>query len=460
MVKGRLQGFLRDALRAWRGHRRARAAVVAATSVLVVASVGIAVVAPSGGDEGYHDPYVPPPRAQTACADAPAREVCFDLDGDVRYALLKAPEPTAETVILDFGGPGLPILSGEANLTGFAADHSRLSGRYNLLLLEEPWVVTEMPSHAPAADSSCPQAMQVFYRAVREAAATLRSRGADLAEACDLSHHRWGFDPEVYPTLVERVLDRHALDLRGFVGHSWGSVRLRYLAGFDFEFAALVRPFPVGVTPQLLVERRAEAITSAAPASLRPIKSTQLDSRSLPVSYVDQLSAAVALGYLDDEHFGEVAEAVFAGERPNEIGRLSDQLWGRYDVESLSQAKLAQWQEICRTVDGPMPELPDGPLTSVRDLLTAEFAPCVALSPVRLPQMAAGDWTTTSRNPPGRPSNCVVTAASDTVTPEPLIFSAFRFIPEEDITWVASEEQSHRSMDGLIRCLDEVVPGR
>lgn len=450
-------------VRVLRHSRGARRAAIA-SSLAVLIAIPALIAAVQGSDrspDGYQDPYHPPPPERTACGDYPVREPCLDLDGVVRYALLKAPTPTAKTVIVDFGGPGSAVLSGEADLTGFAADHPQLSLQYNLLVLEEPWV-----THPWEDSGLCKEALSSFYRALRDEADALETRGHAVSERCDLPQHggdRWGFNQWEYRGYVEKILDRHALNLRGFVGQSWGAVRLRYLPGTQLDFAVLVRPFPVSVEADRLVNARAEAIIDTLPSSIHPVETTALAARSVPVTNFDQLSAVVELGYVDDNYFADNADVVISGENEAEIGRLSDDLWQRYDVDLLSPAKLAQWQEICGVVEGSAygpdhrPRVDGRDISRIRDVLAAEFAPCADTEADRLPQMGAGDWGTTSRNPPDQPSNCVVTSPLDTVAPQTLAHDAYSFIVDEEVTWVESMERSHSSLDGLTECLGRVL---
>lgn len=440
---------------------RTRLTLVSGLLVVVVAAVAAVVVSSGEPEAQYHDPYTPPPQAETRCGDFPAREVCFALGADIRYALLKASDPTAETVILDLGRPGLPVLSGRASLQNVVESHPPLNERFNVLVLEEPWVTTGGPPHPPGEAAPCDPAVEGFYRGLRDSSENLMRRGRELADGCELEDHDWGFGIREYPQLVERILERHALTLEGFVGHSWGSVRLRYLhelslRGMSLDFAALVRPFPVGVSAKRLVDARAEAIDSTAPGALRAVESTERELRSVPVTYFDQLSAVAALGYSDGREFEARADDVFSGDDPELIGRLSDDYWQRYDVHAMSHGMLARWQEVCQTVEGAVPSFREPP-TSVRDVLAAEFAPCAQMSAVSLPQMAAGDWSTTSREPPPRPANCIVTAPHDTVVPQHLVHTAHSFLPREDVTWVESDVRAHRSLDGLTECLSRIV---
>lgn len=172
-----------------------------------------------------------------------------------RYSLLRSHEETAETVLVDLGGPGISVLSGAMGLKSFAANFSELSSRYNLLFIEEPWV-----TQAPLA--GCEDTLVAHFDHLRDQVVSFGGDAPDVAEKCQLAwppgqqpdqpvaHRGWGFDPGHYSRFVTAISQLDRLDLKGFVGHSWGSMRLAYLLqgasgnGFSLDWSVLVRPFP------------------------------------------------------------------------------------------------------------------------------------------------------------------------------------------------------------------------
>lgn len=441
------RGRVKRAPRLGRGARRT---ILAVAMLLTVAAAVVVVIVHHDRSQAFRDPYQPLPPESTTCGANPVREPCLDIyvpaAGNFRYALLKAPTPTPDTVIVDFGGPGLAVLSGAVNLGAFQGTFTQLSHRYNILVLEEPWV-TQVPP------DDCATATSRLYQAVHDRAIQITDRAAAMAKACGLAlpefagnpveHIGWGFDPAKYGVVVDAITARHELAIKGFVAQSWGSVRLAYLSRTDLEFAVLVRPFPVGADARTLQRHRTEAINRTLPAPVHTISATQLDGRSPPVNHVDQLSAIIELGYVDDEYFNTTAMSVLTGKDAAEIGRLSDELWTRYGQDTLSPARLAEWQEVCGAVALP-PTLRAG-IHSIPDVLAAGFAPCHALQVHKPPQVAARH-------------NCIVTSALDTVTPQKLIQEQYAFIAEGHITWIESKQRSHTSLDGLTECLTKTLP--
>ncbi len=211
----------------------------------------------------------------------------------------------------------------------------------------------------------------------------------------------------------------------------------------NLAWSVLVRPYPLGVDISALIAERSRMLRHAFPYPLQAIPSTVIDSRSLPVTAFDQASAAVELGYSEDEYVKTHARRVFDGANIADIGILSDQLWQRYAKDSLSPAKLAEWQEICPAVDGATDpsRVATDPIAAVLEM---GYVVCGAL-----PRAA-------SASPIGAGKTCIVTSPSDTVTPQRLIRQAYANLGDS-VTWVDSRERRHGSFDGLNECLTRVT---
>ncbi|WP_040927809.1 hypothetical protein [Saccharomonospora azurea] len=370
------------------------------------------------------------------CEAQKTKEPCTDIEVDGRiwrYAYLPATQKTSDTVVLDFGGPGHSVLSGEVGLSAFLTAFPALQSRYNIVVPEEPWVTQ-------AVSTECQDAQSRYYLAAREASATVDTVAKDMASRCGLadSSQRWGFDAPTYQKLIETINARHGLTLKGFIGHSWGSVRLTYLDAPKLDWAILVRPFPVGTDQATLIAERAVALADLQ-AGIRPVSPTAVAGRSLPVMAFDQYSAVVDLGYINDQSFDEISPHVLDGTDTVQIGRLSDGLWMRYGRDSISPGSLAQLQETCASA-GEVPALPTE-VTSVTDILRLRQAPCHAMpaTPVK-PEFA--------------PSMCVVTSPRDTVTPGKLVRSTYADTSTR-VRFVESTQRSHSSFAGLDECLTE-----
>ncbi|WP_158632389.1 hypothetical protein [Micromonospora sp. Llam0] len=333
---------------------------------------------------------------------------------------------------MDFGGPGEPILSGTSNLGGFRNSFPELASQYNLLFLEEPWVTENIKE-------SCGKSLADFYRALRSNPSQAPSRGRELADRCEISsgQGRWGFTAVDYRVLVDAISDGEGLELKGFVGRSWGAVRLTYLSPSALDWAVLVRPFPVGADAQTLLSSRVDLVHDIGPSGSAIDAPQPIEGRSIPVTEFDRLSAAVELSYVDDAYRTQHAAGVLAGTDYERIGLLSDRLWGRYGESSLSPGYLARLQEICANV-GPLSDF--GPsIESVRDVLAASQLPCTGITH-RIPHVGAGAART-----------CVIKSKLDAVTPADLIEESYA--ENDNIWWVESTQQSHGSFDGLSACL-------
>jgi hypothetical protein len=422
-----------------RGNRGTRRAVLLiAFAALVAAVLGLSRM-DDGRDSTRTIPSdsvsASPPLAKT-CEARPTREACRDISiggRTWRYSVLKASSATADTVLLDFGGPGQSVLSGAVGLADFQSAFPGLSGRFNILVLEEPWVTEDLPT-------SCDGALSAFYLAVR-AAVEIDRRAADLAARCDISgsRHHWGFTAATYSAVISGIREREGLNLRGFVGRSWAATRFTYLDGGAFDFAILLRPYPVGVDADSLIAERARRIDPFRSLG-RPLTAGTTATRSLPVIEFDRQSAFVELGYADDGYVRKYFEAVRSGRDLEVIGSLSDELWGRYGKDSLSPAFLAQLQEICPQAGAPQ-ESVRLPSTSVAGVIGASLAPCrfVERKPT-VPKVA--------------PKTCIVTSPSDSVAPSALIRRMFGKMT--GTRWIEVRTSSHGSLDGLESCLTEV----
>ncbi|TMQ90716.1 hypothetical protein ETD83_34180 [Actinomadura soli] len=366
-----------------------------------------------------------------ACAIVAVRGTCKAIQVGTRiqrYSLLRAGNPTAETAIIDLGGPGGSVLAQGDNAARFRTAHPGLGDRFNLLFLEEPWVINSV-------GDSCDAALRTYYRTVRNRPERGASAGTRLVHDCDLgqAHGHWGFSPNFYPVFLTEIERRESLRVNAFAGFSFGSVRLSYLSGRSFDWVVLARPFPVGVTGTALVEARSRLLNRLSIDVLPGRKAVGL-SRGTASSRFDSYSALIELGYLDDDRLTDVA-ARFGGEVTH---NLSHQLWQRYGQDSVSPGILAIFDETCQVL-GPWPR-PLKRMTSVADALAAWHLPCrpARRQVPRLPHMARF---------------CVVTSPTDSVTPQNLVRQQFE---DRKAVWVVSHRRSHHSMDRVDECFESI----
>lgn len=442
----------------WRVSRRSRGARRAVIAATIVAILGLAALAAPFVLESDPERAGESPsswKSSDHCDVWPTREECSAIivgNESWRYSLLRSREETAETVLVDLGGPGISVLSGALGLKSFAANFSALSSRYNLLFIEEPWVRQAPPE-------GCEDALVAHFDHLRDQVVAFAGNAPDVAEKCQLAwppgqqpnqpvaHRAWGFDPGNYSQLVAAIGQLEHLDLKGFVGHSWGSKRLAYLlekaseSEFNLDWSVLVRPFPVGVEGDALISEQT-AVLERNFGVVEAISPVTVDSRSLPVTYFDQLSALVELGYSDERYANENSQAIIQGKGISEIGTLSDEYWQRFGRDSLSVGRLAEWQEVCSTTRSP--DRSNRKISDIADLLASRFAACE-----RIPLHTGIQAHTAGKS-------CIVAAPNDSVTPHSLIRETYQASSPE-ATWVESAERQHGSIDGLDECLEAVL---
>jgi hypothetical protein len=374
---------------------------------------------------------------QNACATVPVREACSSVtvDGRAQRYQLTRSASTKKTVIVDFGGPGLAVLSGAFGLGGFGAAQPELAG-YNLLFVEEPWVTAPLPD-------GCDEALTGYYRSLRDAPATSDRAAAKLNANCLGPGSHWGFDPATYTRTLRQIAQREGLELTGFVGYSFGDVRFAYAKGLGLRWGVFVRPYSLDVPGREIVAARAVAVAGlvARARKLGSQPDTTSALRSVPVTSFDELSAEVALSYLDETNFHQYGREVADRTNPARIGSLSDDLWRRYDTERISPAYLAYLSEVCRAT-------PDWPtIRSVRnpgDVIAASTGPCAATG---APASAALDLPSSNV--------CVVTGDNDPVIPARVVKTMIAEHPR----WrqVKSGTKDHLSRDGLAECVHQVA---
>ena len=377
-------------------------------------------------------PTAAPSTAETyTCQSLPTRERCEEVvvaGRQTRYTFLPAQQATNKSIVLDLGGPGISVLSGNFSLAALKAGSGRLGSAYNWVVLEEPWVTAPVTT-------SCEQSMSRYYTALA-GAADVPAAIAAVRNSCQLGtgRGRWGFDARHYAEAVRVIARKHAVEVTGFVGHSFGAVRLSYLNELPLQWVILSRPFPVGATPDEIVAGRLAAIGRMAGGAGQPA------TASLKEAF-DLASATVRLGYVPAPALEAQRKAVLDARTPTVIRKLSDNLWFRYGSDSIAPALLAQAEEIC-AVSGPLVDKRYS--VGVEGVLRAGFLPC----------------TEPARVVPASPrigKICIITAANDTVAPGRLARERLaRLYPAA--SWQTSDVASHRSVDGLADCHSTVDP--
>ncbi|MFD2025239.1 hypothetical protein [Promicromonospora aerolata] len=402
----------------------------------------------------------PPAAAEVAapdpgCEPFAGREACRSVAVDavtVRYSIAYPPQwgddgegrpesrVPAGAVLYDVGGPGASVLSGDFGLAG-ARNDVWGDARGVLITLEEPWVTAEV---AP----DCKASAESYYRAARDGdVGGVRGHADEVAEDCAA----WfGFTPDLYARAVLQILEDNNFTLTGFVGHSFASVRYAYLVswGVDVPWAVVTRPFPYGAGLDELNAERASVLAGADRVDkvLRNETAEQVDGRSVPVAPFDYWSAAVELDQLADDELDSALSGIAGTDSAAFAGGLSDELWGRYGVDSLSPGMLAQWQEVCRAGGSPG----KAPAASgVEFVLWSLVATCdradQSFTAPDTGQSAAG-WKQAWEIAQHR--LCVTSSDTDSVTPGSLIH---KYFSHANIIEVPAA--SHASTEGFDACM-------
>lgn len=317
-----------------------------------------------------------PRPAPATCGDVRDELGCREVVVDgrrVRYTLLRdgAPVPPGTggelATLMDQGGPGIALFGvhhpGETLFLDSVPE--RLRGRI-LLFVEEPWVLAGYPDR-------CRGAMTAHYRAARDSGGTA-GPAATVADRCGLfDEGRWGWSPATYRASVQAVADAEGLRLEGVLATSFGARRFLDLDIPGLSWAAAVDPAPVALDGRSYLAERTEGVYRYAAelcaacggqegiariledAETALAEDVSVPTRSLPVTAADVGPAFAALAYGDPEQF-ERGFAAFRAPREQAelIGRLSDAVWSRYDVDSIAPPALAYLAEVCRAY-GPWP---------------------------------------------------------------------------------------------------------
>ena len=328
------------------------------------------------------------------------------------------------TVLVDVGGPGVAVL-GAAYPHDLVAD---LAPR-NVLLIDEPWTT------APTLPG-CDEALRAWFGALRRSWPEPNQTDVDaglkaVLHDCDVLSDEpvWGFTPESYRHIVAAIeRDRH-VGFTSFYGLSFASARLAYL-GATIPGAVLASPFPVGMAARNYLRLRDGTHGPPVPPG---IVGQRVPHRSRQLTRLDVDAARVESLYLPPASRPRVLSGPDAAAK---VGRLSDQLFGRYGVDSISHAMLAYWQETCPALSG------------WRAADTTHFGLPGQL--LRICQLAAErGWMPTVTRPIKRPT-CVAEVRGDGIVTAPMSHWLMRRYGWTVSRWV---DGGHASSLGLTRCL-------
>lgn len=395
--------------------------VRAAVLALIMALPAVAC----GGEAGRSESVNPasaadPVTADVTCANLQrTRPVCRVIESGgrtVRYAIVRRPGAD-RSVLLDVGGPGAAVLG-----AGFPREVLGRHSDATVVMVDEPWTTSPR-------SEECELALRTWYRELRStwprgaSDATVRA----LVEECGLfdGSHRWALAPDAYRRAVDAIETAERITIDEFWGFSFGSVRWASLGGR--LPASLVSPFPVGMPAADYLAARNRATTTRLP---RKVLGSTPRGRSLVIRELDLAAAELTAGYAAPR---DRARLHGVDDPARLVGRLSDQLFGRYGTDSLSSALLGFWEGTC---------------PALSDWDRAGFGAAGLMG--ELLRICAEAPTPRGLRVPAGPT-CVATVINDAVVPAAMT----RWLKRR---WAWSQERvvdgPHASLLGLGRCLE------
>lgn len=295
----------------------------------------------------------------------PCRSVEFP-GGVARYALLRSESPTDSTLLLDFGGPGISVLSGPYRLAEVRKLLLEQGLERNLLIVEEPWVTANL-------EASCASALA----SVSEAIETGNSQEfAEILDPCltqggTKQTWRFGFNPDDLAAVIAAITEFEAIAIDEILGVSFGSARAAYLNGhLDDASVSLISPYPIGAKLGDVLDERATTIETWIADAGADLS----DFRDFRVA-----SAAIAASYRGQDAFFNFAARIRDGTvSDREIDNLHRATWLTYSDSLTSPAYLAYLEEVCKLGE-PASSSPseDSP---IRNVFTLFHAPCASSS--------------------------------------------------------------------------------
>ncbi|MBD7981499.1 hypothetical protein H9623_14950 [Oerskovia sp. Sa1BUA8] len=227
--------------------RRTITYLAAIAAVGVTVGVSLALKADPNGPPDVSAETSPAAHTATYSCEYPATTVedfCSMLEVDnvqTRYALFRADDTAVRTMIYDPGGPGVSILSRHmGDIEAIVADaHER---RYNLLVIDEPWVVAEYRDECRTAMSGYFASATDRYPALADASLVDAVRGECLDEQAPAV-----MTGERYRQIIAEIEQTENVHVERLEGYSFASVRAAYLGSTHPDLVVAVgTPFPVG----------------------------------------------------------------------------------------------------------------------------------------------------------------------------------------------------------------------
>lgn len=253
-------------------------------SIILLVSVVAYINMPEEIDESFQDSSQ---EVLDPCKDPTPKEDCSFVStsiGEFRYRIIRGTGDVA--AVVDVGGPGSSILSGDVNLNDLTSSLS-LPEDYSVIFIEEPWV------RKPTSDE-CKSGLSNFYMNSRDPGGPNKEEADNLVEACEIraGGGNWGFSSNTYSEVVAAIEESESVSVNGFLGYSFGSARLSYLENWEFDWVSLIRPFPVGASGTKLMESRSNQVGNIY-EKIKPIQKRRSSRRMLPAGQSKWMSLTI-----------------------------------------------------------------------------------------------------------------------------------------------------------------------
>lgn len=270
----------------------------------------------------------------------PENDICHTVQLDsgfvVRYAIVEgdmSPEGTTTggLILIEPGGPGWsPLSSGSVGpIVNTVRESMGTSTGARYLVIEEPWVTAPLPQ------AGCAQSGERLL-------SSLDSGLKPSQLSCSEASTPFGWTPELYQKAVRAILDDQGTTLDGYIGASFGAVRLHYLQETAPNWAILISPLPIDSELGLILEH--QGVNAAGNlAGIESIFAEYVgqvpDGSASVLSKADLSAAAVQLLSQSDLSIDELTQQTLA--------QLSAAYVGSYGRGQLSLGRLAYFEELC-----------------------------------------------------------------------------------------------------------------
>lgn len=246
-----------------------------------------------------------------------------------RYLMFRATPATSKTIIYDAGGPGLSNLSRlDLSYKDYvAAANAR---HYNVVVVDEPWVIAPYTS-------ACKSALSSFYSdSIAEYTHQASTKaGRRVRDECLSSGSKAALTAASYRAMVDEIERVEKIEIVRFEGHSFASVRAAYLGSSRPNLVvAIGSPFPVGGSAADFYAAIASGASKSGDASPHGLEADSAkayyQSTGASPDDVDKVSAGRALWQVNSDglislsrvgYYSEICNALTSWKNLGTTGR-------------------------------------------------------------------------------------------------------------------------------------------